>query len=99
MFHEIDRAFSLTKAMYYEIIGRKLPKVLGYRRRSQPSRFMDIASLNGAKPVPAPRGRSVWTTLPGSFHLWKAGLDFSCGKNLRCEIVSAPGGRGSTVHL
>ncbi len=85
---EIGRAFSLTKTMYYEIIGRKLPKVLGYRRRSQPP-FMDPVN------VMMSHGYAV---LYANFAVacTGAGLDLSRGA-LYGEIVSAPGGRGGCV--
>jgi CRISPR-associated endonuclease Cas1 len=37
---EISRVFSLTEAMYYEVLSRAVPKDLGYRRRIKPP-YMD----------------------------------------------------------
>lgn len=85
---EIGRAFSLTKTMYYEILGRAMPKTLGYRRRSQPP-FMDPVN------VMMSHGYSV---LYATFAVacTGAGLDLSRGA-LYGEIVPAIGGKGGCV--
>ena len=85
---EIGRAFSLTKTMYYEIIGRMIPKELGYRRRSTPP-FTDPVN------VMMSHGYAV---LYANFALacTGAGLDLSRGA-LYGQIVPAAGGRSGCV--
>jgi len=85
---EIGRVFSLTKTMYYEILGRTVPKMLGFRRRIQPP-FMDPVN------VMMSHGYAV---LYATFAVacTGAGLDISRGA-LYGEIVPVIGGKGGCV--
>ena len=85
---EIGRVFSFTKAMYYEILSRAVPKDLGYHRRVRPP-YPDPVNVMFS------HGYMVLYAL-FSLACTGAGLDLDRGA-LYGEIEPVFGGRGACV--